>query len=89
MLFRSISGVTHKSSKRKLLHMISKQFQTKNTNLPKAVNRQKSGSSRIANFLPLPPSPEEKNLMVAKARKLNATALKIELENIQTKWGHP
>jgi hypothetical protein len=69
--------------------MISPQFQPKKTNLPKAANGPMSGSSRMANFLPLPPSPEEKNLMIAKTRKLNATASKIELENLKTRRGHP
>ena len=60
--------------------MKSKQFinvpQTQST--PKAPTKPKMGKSPVPKLLPPPPTPEEKALMVAKARKLNASAAYLE-----------
>lgn len=59
--------------------MISRQFSFKNnfSGEPKSPKVSNSRISKPPAFKPLP-SPEEKALMLAKARKLNATAAMVE-----------
>jgi len=57
--------------------MISRQFQQLGPKKPKPLGQPKSSSLRTSNFLPLPPSPEEKMLLAAKARNLDAKTRKI------------
>lgn len=67
--------------------MFSQQFDPSKPKKPKLPRGSRAAGSRNANFLPSLPTPEEKMLMIAKARKLNASAAQIEWKNRQNRGG--
>ena len=64
--------------------MISPQFSNNpiKSKKPSIPNKPKIRNSNQYHLLPPPPTPEEKILMLAKARKLNASAANLERKNL-------